>query len=94
MNTRVLIVEDDAVDRMQLERLLASTSLQVAQVKSANRLAAALDLLEEADTADQMLVDRIVMIHVELHHRDDTTELGNKFPEKTRLVHPAKNNFR
>jgi PAS domain S-box-containing protein len=53
---RVLIVEDDAIDRMQLQRLLASTSLQVAEVKCANRLAAALDALKQWD-CDVLLLD-------------------------------------
>jgi PAS domain S-box-containing protein len=53
---RVLVVEDDAIDRMQLERLLASTSLHVAQVKCANRLSVAFDLLKESDF-DVLLLD-------------------------------------
>jgi PAS domain S-box-containing protein len=53
---RVLIVEDDAIDRMQLERLLASTSLHVAEVKCANRLAVALDLLKQS-AFDVLLLD-------------------------------------
>jgi PAS domain S-box-containing protein len=53
---RVLVVEDDAIDRMQLERLLASTSLRVAEVKCANRLGAALELLG-ASHFDVLLLD-------------------------------------
>ena len=50
---------------------------------------AALDLGQHADRADQMLIDRIVMIHVELHHRDDLAEFGNEAAEHARLVHAA-----
>ena len=53
---RVLIVEDDAVDRMQLERLLASTTLEVAEVKCANRLATAIDMLRQSNF-DVLLLD-------------------------------------
>jgi PAS domain S-box-containing protein len=53
---RVLIIEDDAIDRMQLQRLLASTSLQVGEVKCANRLAAAIDMLKQWN-ADVLLLD-------------------------------------
>jgi hypothetical protein len=41
---------------------------------------AALDLGEHADAADQVLVHRVVVIHVELHHRDDAAESGTKRP--------------
>jgi PAS domain S-box-containing protein len=42
---RLLIVEDDIVDRKRLERLLARSSLGACQVKNADRLAGALELL-------------------------------------------------
>ena len=42
---------------------------------------------ESADRAQQMLVDRVVMIHVELHHRDDAAEIRNEAPEHAGLVH-------
>ena len=55
---------------------------------TANSLdAAALDVLEEADAADQMLVDGVVMIHVELHHRDDPAEGADEVAEHAGLVH-------
>ena len=41
-----------------------------------------------------MFVDRIMMIHIKLHHRDDTPEFGNEPPEQSRLVHPAQYNLR
>ncbi len=53
---RVLIVEDDAIDRMQLQRLLASTSLQVGEVQCVNRLAAAIEMLKQW-SADVLLLD-------------------------------------
>ena len=51
---------------------------------------AALDRGEQADSTYRMLIDRIVVIHVELHLRDDSTEVGNETAEHTCLVHPAK----
>ena len=51
--------------------------------------AAVLDLGQHADAAQQVLVDRVVMIHVELHHRDDAAERTHEAPEHARLVHAA-----
>ena len=48
---------------------------------------AALDLVEHADAAQQMLVHRIVVIHVELHHRHDAAEGADEFAEHAGLVH-------
>ena len=50
---------------------------------------AALDRREQADRADRMLVDRIMVVHVELHLRDDAAEVGNEAAEHAGLVHPA-----
>ena len=58
------------------------------------RKLAALDVRQEADGADQMLVDREVMIHVELHHRDDAPEIGDEAAEHAGLVHAAQHAFR
>ena len=55
---------------------------------------AALDVGEEADGADQMLVDCEVMIHVELHHRDHAPEIGDEVAEHAGLVHAAQHAFR
>ena len=41
-----------------------------------------------------MLVDRIMVVHVELHLGDDAAEIRNEAPENARLVHPAKNDLR
>ena len=41
-----------------------------------------------------MLVDGEVMVHVELHHRDDTTELRHEASEHAGLVHPSQRRFR
>ena len=48
----------------------------------------------QADRTDAMLVDGIVMIHVELHLRDDTSEVGNKAAKYPRLVHPSQDKVR
>ena len=53
-----------------------------------------LDPGEQPDSADRMFVDGIVMVHVKLHLRDDTAEIGNKAAEHPRLVHPAQHRFR
>ena len=50
---------------------------------------AALDLGEDADRADQVLVHRVVVVHVELHHRDDLAEIGDEAAEHAGLVHRA-----
>ena len=55
---------------------------------------AALDRREQADRADRMLVDRIMMVHVELHLRDDAAEVGNEAAEHAGLVHPAQHQSR
>src|SRR5262249_59110672 len=43
--------------------------------------AARLDIGKCADAAQEMLVDGVVMIHIELHHGDDAPEGGNEAPE-------------
>ena len=50
-------------------------------------IVAALDLGEDAEAAQQVLVHRVVMIHVELHHRDDAAEIRHEAPEHAGLVH-------
>ena len=47
-----------------------------------------LDLREQADRADGVLVDRVVVVHVELHLRVDPAEIGHEAAEHARLVHP------
>ena len=50
-------------------------------------VAAAFDLLQVADAADQMLVHRIMVVHVELHHRHDLAEGADEVTEHAGLVH-------
>ena len=57
-------------------------------------IAAALDILQVADAAQQVLVDRVVMIHVELHHRHDLAEGANEMAEHAGLVHAPQHDFR
>ena len=47
----------------------------------------------QPDGADRVFVDRIMMVHVELHLRDDTAEIGHETAEHARFVHPAKHGF-
>ena len=49
---------------------------------------------EIADRAQEMLVDRVVVIHRELHHADDAAEIGNEPAEHAGLVHAPKRDFR
>ncbi len=50
-------------------------------------IAAAFDFLQIADAAQQMLVHRVVVIHVELHHRHDLAEGADEMAEHAGLVH-------
>ena len=45
------------------------------------------DCAEFADGANEMFIDRVVMVHRELHHADDAAEVGNEPAEHTGLVH-------
>jgi PAS domain S-box-containing protein len=53
---RILIVEDDLIDRKLLERLLAQSSLGTCAVQKADRLSGALELLRE-QSFDAVLLD-------------------------------------
>ena len=55
--------------------------------------AAGLDVGEHADAAQEMLVHRVVVVHVELHHRHDAAEGGHEAPEHAGLVHPPQHGF-
>ena len=57
-------------------------------------VAAALDVLQVADAAQQMLVDRVVVIHVELHHRHDLAEGADEMTEHAGLVHAPQHDLR
>ena len=48
---------------------------------------------QQPDRADRMLVDGIMVVHVELHLRDDAAEVGNEAAEHAGLVHPAQHHF-
>ena len=49
---------------------------------------------EIADGAQEMLVDRVMMIHVELHQRDDAAEFGDETAEHAGFVHQPQHDFR
>ena len=51
------------------------------------------DLAQHADRAQQMLVDRVVMVHRELHHADDAAEIRNEAAEHARFVHSSQRRF-
>ena len=78
-------IEDDAV--LDAGQDLARQRMLVGRL-------AALDLGEDADRADQVLVDRVVVVHVELHHRDDLAEVGHEAAEHAGLVHRRRMHLR
>ena len=54
---------------------------------SSSLSAPGLDLVQDADGEDGVLVDRIDMVHVVLHLRDDAAEIGDEAAEHAGLVH-------
>ncbi len=46
------------------------------------------DLVQNADGEQGMLVDRVDMVHVVLHLRDDAAEIGDESAKHAGLVHP------
>ena len=58
------------------------------------RLAMRFEIGEIADGPQQMLIDRIVVIHVELHQGDDAAEFRNEAAEHAGLVHQPQHDFR
>jgi hypothetical protein len=52
------------------------------------RILAVLDFVEHADAAQQMLIHRVVVVHIELHHRHDAAERLYEGAEHAGLVHP------
>ena len=40
-----------------------------------------------------MFIDRVVVIHIELHHRDDRCEFGNEGCQNTQFIHPPQGPF-
>ena len=55
---------------------------------------AALDVGQHADGADQVLVHRVVVVHVELHHRHDAAELRDEAAEHAGFVHAPQRRLR
>ncbi len=53
-----------------------------------------LDRAELADRANEMLVDRVMMVHRELHHADDAAEIGDEPAEHAGFVHAPQRDFR
>ena len=56
-------------------------------------VAAALDLRQHPDAAQEMLVHGVVVIHVELHHRDNAAEGAHEAAQYARLVHPPQDDL-
>ena len=50
--------------------------------------------MQDADREQRVLVDRVVMVHVVLHLRDDAAEIGNEAAEHAGLVHAPQGDFR
>ena len=55
---------------------------------------AALDRGDIAHGADQMLVHRVVVIHVELHQADGMSEGWHEAAQHARFIHPTQGAFR
>ena len=55
---------------------------------------ARLNLRQRAKRAQQMFINGVMVVHVELHHRDDTAKFGHEFPQQAGFIHPAQRNFR
>ena len=52
------------------------------------------DRAEFADGANEMFIDRVVMVHRELHHPDDAAEIGDEPAEHAGFVHAPERDFR
>ena len=46
-----------------------------------------------ADALDRVFVDGVVMVHIELHHRDDGGKFRNERAKDAKLVHAAQTPF-
>ena len=47
-----------------------------------------------ADTLDRMLIHRVVVIHIKLHHRHNGRKFRDKRAKQAQLVHAAQTPFR
>ena len=56
-------------------------------------LITAFDFRQDADRSEQVLADRVVVIHVELHHRHDLVEVGDEPAENAGFVHQPQHRF-
>ena len=52
------------------------------------------DFRQNADRAQQVLVHRIVVIHVELHQGDDAAKLRHETAQHSSLAHASQDRFR
>ena len=57
------------------------------------RQAAGFDPVQNTHGKDSMLIHRVTVIHIKLHHRDDAAEIRQKFPQKPRIIHQAQHPF-
>ncbi len=51
------------------------------------------DRAKFADGANEMLIDRVMVVHRELHHADDAAEIGDESAEHAGFVHAPKRDF-
>ena len=86
------IVQEQA-PRRRARRLRMAPKIRVGERMLA-RQAPGRDFRQDADGADQVLVDRVVVIHVELHHRDDAAEIRNEAAEHSGFVHAPQHDLR
>ena len=76
-----------------LVRRVLSLAPPVVLLLALLRAPARFDRAQFADGADEMLVDGVVVIHRELHHADDTAEIGDEPAEHAGFVHAAERDF-
>ena len=55
---------------------------------------ASVDIGQQSNGADRMFIDRVMVVHVELHLRDHTAKIGNESTKNSRFIHPAQHRFR
>ena len=53
-----------------------------------------LNFRQQADSTYGVLINGIMVIHIELHLRDNATEIGNESSKNSCFVHPPQNRLR
>ena len=51
---------------------------------------AGFDTVQNTHGKDGMLINGVTVVHIELHHRDDTPEIRHEFADKAAFIHQRK----